>query len=541
MTKQAIFIHSLFRTGSTYIWNIFRRDDRFFCYYEPFHQDIAKLNLSRPSPWSFNRQTTQAMGHPDLDRDYMYEYRNLLNKDQDGIPLFRKSFSFDDFCHTGEHPEQKAYIDLLIGNAGSRIPVLQFNRSAIRIRWFKHYYPGAPHIYLLRNPEEQFLSYYELHQQNNLDIFFVMDMLTASVNISRSPLFSHIAERVHLFEFHSDSIDEEILFYRQMLPLYSLREKFFIFYYIWFASLVENSLYADRIISMDLLSADEQYRRRAVAWLAEHGAANIDFSDANIKKRNRMICEEDDMTEIKETVEMLILRQYSREDAEKAFNRLKAGGEDGYYKMTLSRWLEMAEKRLQAIPQYHIRIQKYMMIIENFFQSILEKDNKGGNNCAEGQKNRIFATHSRSELLSPEKAGAFTGELPDPLAGDLLKTALGDVYSLPHQKDRSFKIKPEGLQKISLLLANERNNFLLMEELLTKSIYAYHQRSQELDQKNTDYEQKVRELADRDNQINQLLQKNAEMDGSLRRILNSKGYRLLRFLHKPFRMLRGKK
>ena len=73
-TQRPVFIHSQFRTGSTWLWNKFRQDARNCCYYEPFHQDLVKLEPRRPYLWSHDQETTRALRHPDLDKNYLAEY-----------------------------------------------------------------------------------------------------------------------------------------------------------------------------------------------------------------------------------------------------------------------------------------------------------------------------------------------------------------------------------------------------------------------------------------------------------------------------------
>ena len=142
--KITIFIHSLFRTGSTYTWNKFRGNPRYHCYYEPLHQILAQVNKENIEE-TFRRDY-QLVHHPQLSRYYLYEYRHLLEDQHMGVPYFKKSFSFDEFCYKEEeNPDLKKYIDFLVAGAGEKIPVLQFNRSALRVRQLlKHLFGPEP-------------------------------------------------------------------------------------------------------------------------------------------------------------------------------------------------------------------------------------------------------------------------------------------------------------------------------------------------------------------------------------------------------------
>ena len=280
-TQRPVFIHSQFRTGSTYLWSKFRQDRGNCCYYEPFHQDLVKLGPQRPHLWSHDRMTTRAMRHPDLDKNYLAEYEPLLSPEQAGVPFFKKSFSFDDFCNNGPNPEQKQYIDFLIAQTGSRRPVFKFTRSSLRIRWFAENYPEALHIYLVRNPRDQFQSYVMMDEENKEQIFLVMDLIAASIN-KQQPLFCCLAAHLPLLEYHADSFDTELEVYRRLLNYYSLEQRFFIFSVIWFQALVENALHAGLIININLLQESPAYRDAISRRLAEQGAGDSDFSDCRI-------------------------------------------------------------------------------------------------------------------------------------------------------------------------------------------------------------------------------------------------------------------
>ena len=280
-TQRPVFIHSQFRTGSTYLWNKFRQDEGNCCYYEPFHQDLLKIEKARPYLWSHNQSTTRAMRHPDLDKNYLAEYEPLLIPEQAGVPFFKKSFSFDDFCNNGPNTEQKQYIDFLIAQAGSRRPVFKFTRSSLRIQWFTGNYPDALHIYLVRNPRDQFQSYLMMDEENKEQIFLVMDLIAASVNRQQPP-FCYLAAQLPLLEYHADAFDTERAVYSRLLNYYSLEQRFLIFSVIWFQALVENVLRAGLIININQLQDSPSYRDAISRRLAEQGAGAPDFSDCRI-------------------------------------------------------------------------------------------------------------------------------------------------------------------------------------------------------------------------------------------------------------------
>ena len=307
--KKTVFIHSLFRTGSTYTWNKFRQSDRYCCYYEPFHPELAEITLETPCPWAYDSNTTDKLRHPRMGKDYLFEYQKLLRPGQKGVPFFKKSFSFDDFCNNDDNPDQERYIDYLVESSGDQIPVMQFNRSAFRVRWFKRNYPGAINIYLVRNPRDQFQSYMSMAEDNRLDVFLVMDLLVAGIN-RHTPYFEALAGHLPLWEYHSPGFEDEQWFYNLLLPVYNLEEKYLISYFIWYTALLENLLHADLLLNIDLLSTSDSYRRRIHEQFAGLGLENIDFNDANIGKYKEYSLNKEKAAEIEETAQSLIIKKY---------------------------------------------------------------------------------------------------------------------------------------------------------------------------------------------------------------------------------------
>lgn len=316
MSTHPIFIHSLFRTGSTYIWNKFRQNKGYCCYYEPFHEMLGEITVEYPSPWDCDSKVTDELRHPPVEKDYLSEYKNLLRPGHKGVPFFKKSFSFDDFCNNNHNPDQQRYIDYLIESSGDKRPVFQFNRSALRVQWFKHNYPGVLNIYILRNPRNQFQSYLSMQEVNKLDVFLAMDLQAAGINLD-SKYFKPLAGRIPLFEYHSHLASDEELIYSHLLPLYSTIEKYYIFYFTWFSAFIENTLNADFLLDIDLLSTAAAYRRQVGEALESYGIENIDFSDAKIGHYKKTTLSVKKMKEIEEAVQALVIKTRTAKDIDR--------------------------------------------------------------------------------------------------------------------------------------------------------------------------------------------------------------------------------
>lgn len=155
---QAVFLHGGWRCGSTYVWNRFRDCAETVCFYEPFHEGLARLTAAK-----IRRDTTQTWNsrHPLLDRPYWAEYHALLRRGGlRGIRGYRQEFAVNDYFPTerGLAP-QLDYIRQLMREAhrtGKR-PVLGFSRSLARAAAIKQAL-GGWHVMIQRDPRQQWLS-----------------------------------------------------------------------------------------------------------------------------------------------------------------------------------------------------------------------------------------------------------------------------------------------------------------------------------------------------------------------------------------------
>ncbi|WP_152206346.1 sulfotransferase [Marinobacter changyiensis] len=142
-----IFISGRFRSGSTLLWNLFRRPGVHTAYYEP-------LNERRWFDTSGRGDHTD-LTHRGVD-DYWREYdglEELANFYQERWVrerLYMDGYDFD--------PALKRYLQILIERAPER-PVLQFNRVDFRLPWLRQEFPNATIVHIYRDPREQWCSF----------------------------------------------------------------------------------------------------------------------------------------------------------------------------------------------------------------------------------------------------------------------------------------------------------------------------------------------------------------------------------------------
>ena len=325
--KKTIFIHSLFRTGSTYIWNKFRQNADYYCYYEPLHPVLAQASTENIE-FILSRDF-QSVHHPVLDKYYLYEYLPLLKKGEPGVPFFKKSFSYDEFCRNNSNPELKQYIDYLLTGAGEKIPLLQFNRTALRTRWFKTNYPSSLNIYLVRNPRDQWQSYFELYKRTEYREFFVMDLLLVSINDNKGD-FKALSQHLPLLPFNHRDHAKEKKFYYIILDCYSNEEKYFLFYYLWLRALAENLLNADLVMDINRLSHEPAYQKEIKEFLNTMDISGIDFDDANLTEYSTYPLAVEKMARIEDTVQKLIIPGLIKNRGDD-FSRKLSPGSSSYF------------------------------------------------------------------------------------------------------------------------------------------------------------------------------------------------------------------
>lgn len=167
-----MFVHSGFRTSSTWLWLKFRQVKQTRAYYEPFHEWFGSMSLedaSNFSPASWNSH------HPQSE-PYFTEYADLITK-EGGISLYRPDMAISRYVPAagvdGElSVDETKYLSFLIMEArrvGKR-PVLCDTRSLARSRAIRKAF-GGTHVLLTRNLHEQWRSFSEQDQCGNSYFF----------------------------------------------------------------------------------------------------------------------------------------------------------------------------------------------------------------------------------------------------------------------------------------------------------------------------------------------------------------------------------
>lgn len=280
----AIFLHSLFRSGSTYLFNAFRNEKGFWCYYEPLHHQLIEIRRDRLAIFPFDKITTDKMSHPPLTRPHFYEFTAVLKNDH--IPFFNIRMSYSEFAAVRQHARLYKYVMTLLVSAPDKMtPLLQFNRSSLRIGWFRRFFRNALHVYILRDRRDQFESYFRQGEKYN--IFLAINLYIIASN-GRSWKFAQ-AYAPYKKEFR---VTHDLYYDLKRLAFFAAeldREVHYrVFLHLWLTSLVEAKRHADIILDMNRLSESPEYNQEVVRRLQEQFTLSPSiFSGCHIKRYDR--------------------------------------------------------------------------------------------------------------------------------------------------------------------------------------------------------------------------------------------------------------
>ena len=266
---SAVFFHAMFRTGSTYMFNKFRQPELgYWCYYEPLHEILIHTLENPDKLLEIHDKDRINLRHPELDNPYFYEFHEM----SDAIGAsFHKSFSYDDYFFPDglDNSELNVYLKTLIENAQGR-PFLQCCRSMGRITRLKREHGGI-HIYLWRNPWDQWWSYKKGFDTYNLLI----------LNAENLPKFLYeLKNELHTPDFHDSDIYVEHAHFHK--PWLSASGSYQLFYALWCHGMLEAMPCCDLSIQIDMLSSSNTYRCKIQCEMEKLGLNVPDFSDCHI-------------------------------------------------------------------------------------------------------------------------------------------------------------------------------------------------------------------------------------------------------------------
>jgi SAM-dependent methyltransferase len=272
---RPIFIHAIWRTGSTYIWKKFREQSRYRSYFEPLNELLLKpqreIESLQPSSITVRNR------HPHIDRFYYAEFPFMT---RGGVEFFEKHLPYERYClhESGADEPLKRYVNHLISLAqeNGQVPVLQFNRSLLRVGWLNRNF--APlNILLLRQPMDIWQSYLSF---DGLYFPTVVSLILGQ-NHYKHPL-REITEFQAVPFYVNDSFENEFEYYYQFTQR-SLEALYPLFYSFYTLTCAYAARYADCIIDMNEVSANAQVRDALTQRLYDLGI-EISLSDCKLPR-----------------------------------------------------------------------------------------------------------------------------------------------------------------------------------------------------------------------------------------------------------------
>lgn len=159
MTDEAVFLHSMFRTGSTYLAARFAADPRYLMFYEPFHGGLASRRGIARSQRGY-AASRAGLGHDPIDGGYWAAYLDVdPMTGRTPRALYRARFAVHDVLN-GASPAGVSYLRACQRTAAAkgRAAMFGFCRSGLQVAGLAEALPGR-HLHLFRDPRRQFASF----------------------------------------------------------------------------------------------------------------------------------------------------------------------------------------------------------------------------------------------------------------------------------------------------------------------------------------------------------------------------------------------
>lgn len=272
---NTVFVHSGWRCSSTYVWHRFRALTGVRAYYEPWHEQLARLTAE-----TILAETPDNSGlrHPGGSEPYLKEFEVVLDP-TGGVRRFEPGFALDRFWIEPEASDlaQQAYVEELVGAARARgeIPVLACCRTLGRAGWLKRRFGGF-HVMLIRDPVQQWLSFYSLRKRPRPTYFelchyVLLSEMAGCADVSRTLLGHDFDE--------GGSLDDRIAAVRRHLKRAPASVSFQAFLAVWLRSYLKALPEADLVVDVDRLARDQAYARQVEAAIEAGCGLTPDFSD----------------------------------------------------------------------------------------------------------------------------------------------------------------------------------------------------------------------------------------------------------------------
>lgn len=275
MSDSTVFIHSGWRCSSTYVWHRFRALPGVRAYYEPWHEQLSQVTAQ-----TIRAETPENSGlrHPGGSEPYLKEFEVVLDP-AGGVAGFDASFALDRFWIEPEASDlaQQAYVEGLIEAArlrGER-PVLACCRTLGRAGWLKRRFGGF-HVILVRDPVQQWLSFYSLRRRPRPTYFELCHYVLLSEMAGREAVARALLG--HAFA-GGGSLADRLAAVRGKLKRAPASVSFQAFLAVWLASHLKALPEADLVVDVDRMARDRAYAAEVERATEAGCGLKPDFSD----------------------------------------------------------------------------------------------------------------------------------------------------------------------------------------------------------------------------------------------------------------------
>jgi hypothetical protein len=264
------------------VWSKFRALPGVRAYYEPWHEQLERLNAQ-----TLDAETPDNSGlrHPGGSRPYLGEFEPVLDP-AGGVRGYQDRFALDRYFlePDDEDPDQQTYIAGLIAAARARdeVPVLACCRTLGRIDWLKRRFDGF-HIVLIRDPVQQWMSFYSLRKRPRPTYF----ELCQYVILSELPGRAAQAQALLGARFTPRGrLAQRIAAVRRRLKRACAQVSFAAFMAVYLLSYLRALPQADLVIDVDRMARDPGYARAIEAAIRQASGLAPDFSDCRTPERH---------------------------------------------------------------------------------------------------------------------------------------------------------------------------------------------------------------------------------------------------------------
>lgn len=274
--RPPVFLSSLWRSGSTYVWSRFRADPLTCCFYEPLHDGLASLtraDIARDTP-----DQIASLRHPALAEPYFAEYAPLL-RPSGGVPRFSADLAHDRWRlrPTESHPRMARYLDHLIAHARAqgRQAVLGCVRAPLRLGWVGRQRLDMRLVHLDRAPLDVWRSC--VHQGEAGRSFFG-NWLRVVWRNRNDPMMAPVFERLPWPTGWRAGLTKPKHRHRAMLQAMSPEETYFLIAYMWGAAALHGLTHAHAVVDINR-GSEPGYNGAIGDRLRELCRSDVSFDD----------------------------------------------------------------------------------------------------------------------------------------------------------------------------------------------------------------------------------------------------------------------